>query len=89
MEIVRERDQYDRILRRLITGGQEQGLICPDVDPRLTALGVMGMINSIHQWYRPSGGRNPQRIGAAYADLIIRALSCATETHKPGHLADT
>lgn len=78
MEIVRERDRYDRILRKLITEGQAQKLISKDVDPKLAALAVMGMINTIYQWYRPSGGLKPQQIGSAYADFVIRALSCGS-----------
>jgi AcrR family transcriptional regulator len=87
-EIVRERDRYDRMLRKLISEGQEQGVICPDIDPKLAALAVMGMINTIYQWYRPAGGQQPQYIGSVYADLVIRALACTPETHTPGHLSE-
>jgi TetR/AcrR family transcriptional regulator, cholesterol catabolism regulator len=78
VEIVRERDRYDRTLRKLIVEGQEQKLISRDIDPKLAALGVMGMINTIYQWYRPAGTLKPEQIGSAYADLVIRALSCTT-----------
>jgi AcrR family transcriptional regulator len=75
MEIVRERDRYDRTLRKLISDGQSKGVVSKDIDPKLVAFGVMGMINSIYQWYRPSGARKPEQIGSAYADLVIRAVS--------------
>lgn len=75
MEIVRERDRYDRTLRQLIADGQAKRLISKDIDPKLATFGVMGMINTIYQWYRPSGARKPEQIGSAYADLVIRALS--------------
>jgi AcrR family transcriptional regulator len=87
-EIVRERDRYDRILRMLISEGQEEGFVCPDVDPKLTALAAMGMINTIYQWYRPTGGLRSEYIGSVYADLVIRALACSPETHTPGHLTE-
>jgi TetR/AcrR family transcriptional regulator, cholesterol catabolism regulator len=86
--IVRERDQYDKVLRKLITDGQAEDLICPDVDPKITALAVMGMINSIYQWYRPSGQRQSAYIGSVYADLVVAAISCTPETHTPGHLSE-
>jgi AcrR family transcriptional regulator len=85
-EIVRERDRYDVILRRLLSAGKDRGVVCPDVDPKLTALAVMGMINTIYQWYRPSGGLRAQYIGAVYADLVIRAVACTPDEHAPGHL---
>ena len=87
-EIVRERDQYDRILRRLITQGQEEGVVCPDIDPKLAALAAMGMINTIYQWYTPNGGFRAQYVGSFYADLFIRALACNPEDHTSGHLAE-
>jgi AcrR family transcriptional regulator len=87
-EIVRERDEYDRILRMLISQGQDEGIVCPDIDPKLAALAVMGMINTIYQWYRPAGGLRSQYVGAFYADLVIRALACSPDTHTRGHLAE-
>lgn len=84
-EIVRERDRYDRMLRELIVEGQEKEIVCPDIDAKLAALAVMGMINTIYQWYRPAGGWKAQSIGAFYADFVIRALACDPETHAAGH----
>jgi AcrR family transcriptional regulator len=86
-EIVRERDRYDRMLRKLISEGQERSIVCPEIDPKLAALAVMGMINTIYGWYRPAGGSQPEYVGSLYADLVIRALACTPETHTRGHLA--
>jgi len=86
-DLVRERDRYDRILRKLITEGQKQEVISPDVDPKLAALAVMGMINTIYQWYRPSGGQKSQQIASAYADFVVRALACTPEALTPGRRA--
>lgn len=85
--IVSERDLYEQILRKLIQDGQKQQIICPDIDPKMTTLAVMGMINTIYQWYRPAGKLRPAYIGAAYADLVIRALACTPDNHQPGHLS--
>jgi AcrR family transcriptional regulator len=85
-EIVRERDRYDVILRRLLSAGKDRGVVCPDIDPKLTALAVMGMINTIYHWYRPGGGLRSQYIGSVYADLAVRAVACTPDEHAPGHL---
>lgn len=87
-EIVRERDRYDRILRRLIAQGQQEGLVCPDIDPKLAALAVMGMINTIYQWYTPTGGLRSDHVGSFYADLVIRALVCGPDDPTSGDLTD-
>jgi AcrR family transcriptional regulator len=84
-EIVRERDRYDRILRKLIGEGQEQGDVCPDLDPKLSALAIMGMINTIYQWYQPGGRLKSETIGSSYATLVTRALGCTPESHAAGH----
>jgi AcrR family transcriptional regulator len=86
-EIVSERDRYDRMLRKLITEGQTQGVVCADVDPKLATLAIMGMINTISQWYRPTGRLRPEHIGSVYADLAVRSLACSPETHAAGHFA--
>lgn len=74
-EIVRERDRYDDILRELMIEGQKQGLVAPSIDPKITTLAVMGMINNIYQWYKPSGGMKAEKIGELYAELVVRAIS--------------
>ena len=73
-EIARERDQYDKILRRLIAEGKDAGLIRAEIDPKVTALAVMGMVNSIYHWFRPSGPQRPAHVGAVYADLVVASL---------------
>jgi TetR/AcrR family transcriptional regulator, cholesterol catabolism regulator len=87
-EIVQERDQYDDVLRRLIREGQEAGLMCPDLDPKLTAMAIMGMVNWISQWYKPAGVRRSRQIGTAYADFVLSAVACTPERHVPGRLAE-
>jgi AcrR family transcriptional regulator len=85
--IVEERDQYDQFLRTLIQEGQEQGLVCPDVDPKLAGLAVLGMTNWIYHWYQPSGERTAPELAQAYADLVVAGLACDPATHTPGHRA--
>lgn len=75
-QIAGERDQYERILRELIVEGQKGGLVTNDVDPKIVTFAIMGMINTIHQWYKPSGGLKPAAIGQMYAELAVRAISC-------------
>jgi AcrR family transcriptional regulator len=74
-EIVRERDQYDKILRKLIVEGKDAGLVRDEIDPKITALAVMGMINSIYHWFRPSGPQKPGHVGSVYGDLVVASLT--------------
>jgi TetR/AcrR family transcriptional regulator, cholesterol catabolism regulator len=83
--IVQERDRYDRLLRTLIRQGKTEGVVCPDVDPKVTALAILGMVNWIYEWYRPGGGRSAATIAEAYGDLALAGIVCTPETHEPGH----
>lgn len=83
--IVEERDLYDNFLRDLIRQGQDDGLICPDIEPKLAAITVLGMMNWIYHWYQPGGELSATHIANAYADFVVAGLACDRKTHVPGH----
>ena len=83
--IVQERDLYDNFLRDLIRQGQEDGLVCADIDPKLAAITVLGMMNWIYQWYRPDGEYSATEIADQYGDFVVAGLACTSATHTPGH----
>jgi AcrR family transcriptional regulator len=83
--IVEDRDHYDQFLRSLIREGQQEGVICPDLDPKLTAIAILGMMNWIYHWYRPGAGASAAELAENYADFVVAALACSRETHTPGH----
>ena len=80
-EISRERDRYDEILRGLIVAGQQEGVVCRELDAKLATLAILGMINTIYQWFRPGGAWRSEHVSAAYTELAIRALACTPQTH--------
>jgi TetR/AcrR family transcriptional regulator, cholesterol catabolism regulator len=59
----------------LIQQGVTEGVLRADVDPKLTANGILGMINSMHQWYRPGGRYTAAEIGERYAASWIDGLA--------------
>ena len=69
----------------MIRQGQEEEVICPDLDPKVTALAILGMVNWIHQWYKPGGGRSARVIAEAYADFALAGVACSPDTHVSGH----
>ena len=83
--IIEARDLYDKILRDLIADGQREGLVCPDVDPKMASMAALGMCNWIYQWYRPRGRLRPDEVAGQFADLVIAGLACDRKTHRPGH----
>jgi hypothetical protein len=83
--IIEARDLYDSLLRDLIRKGQYESIICPDVDPKIAALGVMGMLNWIYQWYVPGGSRSVAQIAEEMSNVVVSGLACTPETHLVGH----
>ena len=86
--IVQARDSYDRYLRDLIKSGQRTGQICKDIDPKLTTLALLGMMNWLYQWYRVDGGMDPAQIGRQFADLALAGIACDDAGHRPRHCSD-
>jgi AcrR family transcriptional regulator len=57
----------------VIGEGVEQGIF-RDVDPRVAALGVLGMINWVAWWYQPGGRDDLAKVCDELADLAVAGL---------------
>ena len=83
--IVAERDLYDQHLRALIAEAQKGGCVCPDLDPKLTSIEILGRMNWIYQWYQPGGSQTTAEVAETMADFVVSGLACDPATHTPGH----
>ena len=70
---VKQRDAYEHLWRELIAEGQAQGVFHAE-DPSLAAKALLGMINWLVMWYRPSGRLTPEEIGDYFARAALRSL---------------
>jgi AcrR family transcriptional regulator len=68
----RQRDTYEHFLCALILCGQEQQLVRRELDARLAAIMVLGMLNWTSEW---SGSRPPSAPATDHADFIVAALA--------------
>jgi AcrR family transcriptional regulator len=94
--LIAERRSYERYLRHLITTGQHNGTICVDLDPDLTEIAILTMLNAIFLWYDPKRLRwyddeSPAAgkfalLAPSWADMILKSLACTPEQHTTGHL---
>jgi hypothetical protein len=48
------RRSFDALVASLVSEAERDGDVRADVDPRVTARLLSGMINSIVEWYRPA-----------------------------------
>lgn len=74
-KVIEERDVYEGFLRGLLRDGQRRGIIRDDLDPKMLAIGILGMINWLYHWYQPDGGYEPRDIARSYADLVLEGLA--------------
>jgi AcrR family transcriptional regulator len=73
-EIVERRRFYEDYLRDLIREAQDEGSVNRDLDPKLAAFTLFGMMNWVYHWYQPGGGWTPDQIGAQVASMAIDGL---------------
>jgi AcrR family transcriptional regulator len=75
--IRREGEVYTEFLRTQIRAGQDLGLVDRALDPKLTSIGVIGMLNAMSFWYKADGDEEPDAIGDEFARLVIGGLVSA------------
>lgn len=70
---IARRDRFEGFWRAMIQEGMESGAF-RQVDPRLTAFAVLGVLNWMITWYRPDGSLSAVEIADQFADLFLDGL---------------
>lgn len=66
------RRQFDTYLAAIVQEAAATGLVHPDIDPRLAARLLFGLVNSLTEWVRP--GRDPQVVADTVVALALNGL---------------
>lgn len=74
--ILRTRRKFDEFLRRLLHEAKVDGLIRPDVDEQLAAIGILTALNSMHLWWKPDYTTKTD-VPTQFADLFICGVTGA------------
>ena len=69
-DYVLSRNRYEKIFKDVLAEGIKAGDF-PQVDVSLTVLAILGMCNSIIQWYNPAGRNSSAEITAHMAHLTM------------------
>jgi len=72
-EVMERRDEYERAFRDLLEEGIAAGVFRP-VDPKVSALAILGAVNWTVKWFRPDGGKSAREIGREQAELLVRGV---------------
>lgn len=76
--LVKRRDDYEKMLGRMIQAAQETGAVRSDMSPQLIGLLILGTMNWTLFWYRPDGPVPPRELAAAVRTLVLDGLIQAT-----------
>ena len=69
-EIQTIRRSYQNALERMITEGLASGEFDCD-DAHLATLAVLGLVNSVNDWFRVTGRYTIEQVAASYADIAV------------------
>lgn len=73
-KLVRQRDRFERALRAFIREGIEDGSVAP-CDPKLAIFVILGAMNWVPKWFKPSGAWKPDQLNTALAQMFERLIS--------------
>lgn len=68
-----QRRELEAVVERVLARGHDEGTLNVP-DPRLSALGLLGMANYSYTWYDPAGRRTPEEIADRFADDFLRGV---------------
>lgn len=72
-EVQERRDAYERAFRGILEEGIAAGVFRP-VDPKVSALAILGAVNWTVKWFRPDGRQTAREIGRKQAELLVRGV---------------
>lgn len=71
---LRRRRAFDHAVADLVREAQDAGLVRADIDSAVAARLVFGMLNSLVEWYRPSGAIDSDRLAHDIVTLALDGL---------------
>ncbi len=86
-KLVRQRDKFERALRSLVKEGIEDGSVVP-CDPKLAIFVILGAMNWVPKWFKPSGTWKPEQLTVALGQIFERALSSSPAAAMPRDVGD-
>jgi AcrR family transcriptional regulator len=66
------RNRVEQAWRRVLEEGVAEGLFVSG--DRITVAGILGLVNWVYLWYRPSGELTPEQIADRFLELLLRGL---------------
>lgn len=73
--VIAMRDAYEKVFRDTIGSGVESGAFRSDVDPKISGIFVLSMLNAIQRWYRSDGEMSRSDLVARLDEFVASGLT--------------
>ena len=71
------RRAFSQEVAALLVAARDEGSVRRDIDPAVVARLLFGMINSIVEWYRPTGPEDADRLADDVLTIALEGLRCS------------
>ena len=78
--ILEHRDGYERFLMDIIEEGRQDGLFHATGNLMVVTKAVLGMLTSVHVWFRAGGPLSADAVAEEYAQLSLQLVGADSET---------
>jgi AcrR family transcriptional regulator len=68
------RREFSQAVAALLLAARDEGSVRSDIDPAVVARLLFGMINSIVEWYRPTGSENAAKLADDVLTIALNGL---------------
>ncbi|MGH8950650.1 MAG: TetR/AcrR family transcriptional regulator [Acidimicrobiia bacterium] len=72
--IIAARDSYEQAFRRVIGDGVSDGSFRADVDPKITSILILSILNAVERWYRPDGALDRDGLVDSILGLMVDGI---------------
>jgi AcrR family transcriptional regulator len=77
--IIRQRDQYEELIRTLIVESQQAGVVRADIDAKYVALALLNLLNWSIFWFDPNGSLSESEL----ADVLSKVFLDGVRASEP------
>ncbi|HUI78423.1 MAG TPA: TetR family transcriptional regulator [Bryobacteraceae bacterium] len=79
-QVTARRDSYENLVRSLLHEAQNAGVLRRDIHVKYLCLSLLGLMNRVEVWYRPSGPLSPHEFGELLGLIFLTGAAARTST---------
>lgn len=73
--VIAARDSYEQAFREVIAQGIGDGSFRADVDPKMSSIFILSVLNALERWYRPDGELDRDALAGRMARFVEAGLT--------------